>query len=176
MCEVQAKSWKFGELYLGSQEIACWKSELSLHTIILSWQFYYIESELWHPKTRKNQKITWSPHILGEIKRICKQCVPCSPTFFAGDEATTYDTPSSLFFKLGNHLVCGSCAETQPSSSTHLQSTNMLSAVVSNLSAVLLPFYWERAQIQKVETLLSLIGTLLCCKTSLTSHENNFFT
>ena len=45
-------------------EIVCWKSELSLHAIILSWQVYYIESELWCHITRKNQKIAQAPHIL----------------------------------------------------------------------------------------------------------------
>ena len=45
-------------------EIACWKSEVWLHAVILSWQAYYIESELWHHITQKNQKI--APH-LGEI-------------------------------------------------------------------------------------------------------------
>ena len=48
-------------------EITCWNSELSLHAIILSWQVYYIEPELWRHMARKNQKIAWSPHILGRL-------------------------------------------------------------------------------------------------------------
>ena len=51
------------------REVACWKSKLSLHAIImiLSWQVYCIGSELWRHMTRKNQKIARSPHILGRL-------------------------------------------------------------------------------------------------------------
>ena len=69
------------QLYLGAAshwrawEIACWKSEFSLHAIILAtWQFYYIESELWCHMTRKNQKIAQGPHLLGRFNA-CKNSV-----------------------------------------------------------------------------------------------------
>ena len=50
-----------------AREIVCWKSELSLHAIILSWLVYYVESELWCHITQKNQKIVRTPHILGRL-------------------------------------------------------------------------------------------------------------
>ena len=50
------------------RSVAVLQSELSLHAIIVSWQVYYIESELWRHITRKNQKIARSPHILGRLK------------------------------------------------------------------------------------------------------------
>ena len=80
VCEVQANSCKFRDgsslrlenhTWVASRwrawKITCWKSELALHAIILSWQVYYIESELWRHITRKNQKIARTPHILGRL-------------------------------------------------------------------------------------------------------------
>ena len=49
------------------RSVAVLQSELSLHAIVISWQVYYIESELWRHITRKNQKIPRSPHILGRL-------------------------------------------------------------------------------------------------------------
>ena len=62
--------------------VAVLQSELSLHAIIVSWQVYYIKSELWCHVARVSR-------VSGEIKRMRKQCVPGAPPFFAraGDEA-----------------------------------------------------------------------------------------
>ena len=49
------------------RSVAVLQSELSWHAIIVSWQVYYIESELWRHVTWKNQKIARSPHILGRL-------------------------------------------------------------------------------------------------------------
>ena len=51
-------------------EIARRKPQLSLHTIILSWQVYYIESEIWRHITRKeSENSPDSPH-LGAIREL----------------------------------------------------------------------------------------------------------
>jgi len=50
-----------------NRSVAVRQSELSLHAIIVSWQVYYIESELWRHITRKNQKIVRSTHIWGRL-------------------------------------------------------------------------------------------------------------
>ena len=67
-------------------------AENPLHTIIiLSWQVYYIKSELWCHITQKNQKIVRSLHILGRLNA-CANSV--YQPFFAGGEAirTHYHT------------------------------------------------------------------------------------
>ena len=95
-CAVQAESWKFGEPYLGAQvaegheKSLGEKHELSLHAIILSWQVYYIESELWRHMAQKNQKIAQSPHILGRLNACTNSVYQVLLRFSrAGDEATT---------------------------------------------------------------------------------------
>ena len=67
-------------------EIACWKSELSLHYIILTSLLYQVQTLMSHD-TEGSETSPESPH-LGEIKRMRKQCVPSAPPFctHAGDE------------------------------------------------------------------------------------------
>ena len=46
-------------------------------TLLVFWQVYsyVVESKVWYHITQKYQKVIWSPHILGKIKSMCKQCV-----------------------------------------------------------------------------------------------------
>ena len=68
VCEVQAESWKFRDANDGPHKVKEVSGCEAIWTfIIVSWQVYYIESELWRHITWKNQKIARSPHILGRL-------------------------------------------------------------------------------------------------------------
>ena len=47
----------------------------------ISWQVYYIESELWRHITRKNQKIVRSPHTLGRLNACANSVYQALPRF-----------------------------------------------------------------------------------------------
>ena len=68
-----------------AREIACWKSQLSLHALTI---LLYRVRTLTSHDTEESKNSPESPY-LGEIKRMRKQCVSSASPFFAraGDEA-----------------------------------------------------------------------------------------
>ena len=117
-----------------AREIVCWKSELSLHAIILSWQVYYVESELWCHITQKNQKIVRTPHILGRLNT-CANNVYQALLHFSHTPEMRLTQPTNLYPQLPKtcliffiHVakrILGSNSRTMSSGLLHLGSFHL---------------------------------------------------
>ena len=88
VCKVQAESWKFREPYLGSEVdegldklLAEIQTFITHHYITLTSLLYRVRTLTSH-NTEESENSPESPH-LGEIKHMCKQCVPGASPFFA---------------------------------------------------------------------------------------------